>query len=459
MKEFQIISAPFASGLAWLINILLELDVRCTHVSTNKDGTHWGPGDEGRIRIGDYSFAHLRWHLPVLRERREFTFREPIEVFWEHRLDLARHVHRPTLLYVRDPRDAIYSLYRRDYAHSLSFEDYLRRPDIWPDHFPDMFQLPPPETWACFHWFWMHLSPLPPVQAMTFESMRAEPVARIEEVLRFLGVDRTRAEIESALAASTFERARQTMVELEQQTGRNFLTARRGKVGEWKETYSEEALRCFDGPANEVMRIFGYVPAPAKGDSDGVSASRAFGPSSDAGVIDEIHKSRNMLEAGGGPRVIENLEHAVQIAPHDGPSQVSLAALRTAVKWTCRIASGTPANPASGVAVFDSLHGFVERFREEPAIRQCVLAMENSGLAPRAGREPQLLEAGVNGFNLVAYGGRYIALSQSAGAVDLTAAGPQVLDGLRARGALLESESLSNLKRLLSTSPKARRTP
>lgn len=78
----QIVSPPFSCGVAWLINALLYLDVKVTNTGFNPG--HWQQtGDAlGTFRS---ALAHLKWHLPVLHERQQFKFPEPLEVRWEHR--------------------------------------------------------------------------------------------------------------------------------------------------------------------------------------------------------------------------------------------------------------------------------------------------------------------------------------------------------------------------------------
>jgi hypothetical protein len=133
----QIVSPPFACGVAWLINALLELDIKVTNAGFNPG--HWIDTDSGS-QLSAKALKHLVWHLPALHQRQLFKFPESLEVEWEHRLDFASGEPRPTILFVRDPRDAVYSLYRRNYEKDRSFISYLNRPDVWPDHFPNLFQ-------------------------------------------------------------------------------------------------------------------------------------------------------------------------------------------------------------------------------------------------------------------------------------------------------------------------------
>jgi len=231
----QIVSPPFSCGVAWLINALLYLDIRVTN--TGFEPGHWTVNNNF-WKISNTAEMHLKWHLPVLHERQSFQFPEPLEVRWEHRLDFAASEIRPTILFVRDPRDAVYSLYRRNYADNLSFISYLNRPDEWPHHFPGLFQMPPLESYAYFCWYWLAMGKIMPVKLVRFEDIRKNPSFVLKEVLRYLGVARSKIQIEEAVKSSGFEQARLAMERMEASTGKLFMTARKGQIGEWRSSYT-----------------------------------------------------------------------------------------------------------------------------------------------------------------------------------------------------------------------------
>lgn len=253
-RRINLVSPPFACGVAWLVNLLLALDIRASNAGFSG---HWH--ERGRqSRIDDKALGHLKWHLPILHKCVDFHFREAIDVAWEHRLDFARSDPCPTILFVRDPRDAIYSIYRRQYEAHYSFLEYLARPDIWPDHFPGLFGLPPFETYAYYVSFWLAMEAWAPLLVVRFEDVKADPVGMAEQVLGFLGLTRTRGEIDSAIESSSFDSARQAMAAMNRETGRDFLTARKGQPGEWRQVYDPATLARVSGPIEETMLRLGY---------------------------------------------------------------------------------------------------------------------------------------------------------------------------------------------------------
>lgn len=256
MTIAHLVSPPFSCGVAWLVNVLIELNIKTTNASFEPG--HWD--DQGvQSSISEAALDHLRWHLPALHHKHSFEFEQNLEVIWEHRLTFPRVAEGPVILFVRDPRDAIYSMYKRNYVDAFTYLEYLRRPDIWPQHFPGLFKLPPADTYAYFCLLWMAMAKTMNVNVVRFEDMRADPVTVVKGILSILGSEREEKEIERALEASTFEKARVAMQACEKDTGRQFLTARQGNVYEWRKTHSNEELDCMEGPASYLMHKLGYV--------------------------------------------------------------------------------------------------------------------------------------------------------------------------------------------------------
>ncbi len=410
LRECQIVSAPFSSGVTWLVNVLLELNIRTTNTSFLTG--HW-MNDERGAEIGPKACAHLKWHLPVLHERTKFSFEPGLEVLWEHRLDFALQPERPTILYVRDPRDAIYSLYKRNYAQDLSFIDYLRRPDQWHDHFPGLFGLPPAETWAYFHLYWLAMQEVMNVRVIRFEDMRAHPLAVTQKILEFLGVQRPVAEIERALELSTYDRARVAMERTAQETGENFLTARRGKVGEWKEVYQPEELSCFGGPAHYAMRKLGYEvmeesPSEMKPGSDGqITPVPEISP--------PLEKARDQFSSGNLPAAGSALFEALSRHKEDPGACLAVACSLTALHWTRLIFPGqTMASPQARRAglLFQEMN---ERFSSWPSVREAVEHTLTPFFHP-----PQVVRENYQGFRIVRWKWKFYALEPSWGEVNLS---------------------------------------
>ncbi len=244
----QIVSPPFACGVAWLINALLNMEIKTTNSNFKN---HWQSSRSGS-KIGEQALNHLSWHLPVLQIKKEFKFTDPINIRWEHRLDFANDFPIPTILFIRDPRDAVYSLYKRNYEKSIDFSNFLRRPDTWPDHFPNLFNFPPMESYAYFCWFWINLQKVQPLMVINFEESKINPELILKKTLDFLKIKKLDDEILDAINQSTFEKARAGMKNMENITMKTFQVARKSQIFEWRSSYKLRN-KLFLG---KIVRIF-----------------------------------------------------------------------------------------------------------------------------------------------------------------------------------------------------------
>jgi len=251
----QLVSPPFACGVAWLVNALLYLDIRLTNVGFEPG--HWKPEGE-EWSISEKAESHLRWHLPVLHQRQRYKFPEAINIRWEHRMDFASEEPRQTILYIRDPRDAVYSMYRRNYSESITFTKFLCRPDEWPDHFAGLFQLPPLETFSYYCWFWLEMGKIMPVKIVKYEDCKEDGQALIHSLLEWLGISRDPTQVAEALTSSGFHNAKKAMQQMEIQTGKSFNTARKGAVGEWKSSYNSDELKLIGSIPIHFISEMGY---------------------------------------------------------------------------------------------------------------------------------------------------------------------------------------------------------
>lgn len=378
MNKFQIVSPPFACGVAWLINVLIELNVKTTNWSFRED--HWLLNENDQTyHVGPKAFNHLRWHLPALTDRNQFQFPENIEVRWEHRLDFARNCDYPTILFIRDPRDAIYSLYKRNYANNFSFTDYLNKPDKWPDHFPGLFDLPPPDTYALFCFFWLQLKNRVPFLVVRFEDTRNDPIKSVQRILNFLKITRTEEEITKAVALSSVDRAKACVEALTKQTGKEFNTVRKGKVGEWEEVYSSEQLTHFEcGPILNFIQSFKYRKNPHK-------KSLSF-----------FLRCKN---------VYQHILMQFNALLRDN-SQIK----KRANLWVKKIFGDECINSKEAKQCARFFKHYLTKYYYLPTIRFAVDASY---------KIPQLIHV-IDNYNVIRYAGKYYALAQSLGPVDFS---------------------------------------
>lgn len=192
-RNISLIGPIEPTGLSWLINCLLELNIECSI-----DGNTWNrSGTDSRIKS---SKLHLRRWLPALQdESRIFEFREGIKVSWSHDWLNKKHQNQKSILFTREPKTALYSGYKRLGSTEMSFSDYLI--EIDPQWLLNRKQL-----WNLFHATW---SNHPDIKVFFFEDYKEDAFSTLCNVLQWLSIsDIPDYEIARAVESSTWEKAK-----------------------------------------------------------------------------------------------------------------------------------------------------------------------------------------------------------------------------------------------------------
>jgi hypothetical protein len=137
----------------------------------------------------------------------------------------------------------------------LTFDAYIRKSDKWPDHFPELFQVPPLETYIFFVRAWLALHQ-GEILILKFENYKDNPAKVLKKALNFLAIDRSDKEISEACRLSTHQIAIENVKELEIETGRTFTVARRSKKNEYKETWKLSSQLCISKPSRRFLKNY-----------------------------------------------------------------------------------------------------------------------------------------------------------------------------------------------------------
>lgn len=327
MRHLQIVSAPMPTGVAWLVNCLMELDIR-----TTPDGAYWQDEPGGSRLIPAEVHENLLWYLPALHRRQSFDFAaDDAEVFWDHRLTFVCYPARPTVLFVRDPRDTIYSQFRRLVHHGSYRESqgdlfaYLHQRETWPISFPLLFDLPPADTLAYYYITALQLVPPEQLLVVRFEDSKRDPAGQLRRVLDFLGIQRSEARIQAALAQSDVRHSLAIGAKMAGRPGPAKLSSRGGRIGEWQTAYSPLALSAFEGPASVMLQLFGYQPLPAV---------PARAPLRSQGAPLPALERIQALMAGADLNTAETLIRETLTAPIEPTARLQLAGQWLALLWT-----------------------------------------------------------------------------------------------------------------------------
>jgi hypothetical protein len=247
-RKEVLINSYTGSGVAWLLNFFLELDV-LVYRGNSVDDTWDFDGKKYRLRDDQ---AVLKQWCPVLTEKNEFEFKENIAIKWMHEFPRRQLLKGKIILLTRDGRDTIYSQFKRENIFS-NFKEMLAA-GIGP------FNLNPADTWALMNYSWLNAVKKENLFLIKFEEIKQIPRPVLDNLLNFLEIERDKKSVERAIEASSFERAKKFEKEYRDSASKTQfnLVNRKGAVGEWRGVYTDEELVYFDGFPNSILRELGY---------------------------------------------------------------------------------------------------------------------------------------------------------------------------------------------------------
>ena len=193
MKNFCFVSSSDPNGVTFALNILLELGLR---IEVSQDFSLWSETREGFVFDPTHHLELPKW-LPALEPGRHFRFIPDKTVYWQHSYPFNyTGVSQNVVLFVRDPRDALYSSRRRNYP-DLEFGDYLESADL-------EVCLTRVKALQLFYRGWYDLGV---ARVQRFEDLKFQPLAEIRNLVKMMDVDCSDIDIMSAVNLSTSEKA------------------------------------------------------------------------------------------------------------------------------------------------------------------------------------------------------------------------------------------------------------
>ncbi|PIQ78715.1 hypothetical protein COV82_00100, partial [Candidatus Peregrinibacteria bacterium CG11_big_fil_rev_8_21_14_0_20_46_8] len=240
--------------MAWLLNFFLELNIPITANYSEESGMHalWN-FDTNHIARLKPEADHLKLWIPALTKYESFSFGRQRPIRWMHSFPHNVRRDQPTILLVRDGRDAVYSQFKRTRE--------AKNLNVWLDRPIEPFALSPPYTWALFQSAWRNAVAPEHLLIVHFEELKQRPHETAEKILQFLQTRRAASLVDAAIAACSIERAQESEAAYRarrEHTDEIATVHRKGAVQEWRTTYTPAALEKFTGFPQEVLHEFGY---------------------------------------------------------------------------------------------------------------------------------------------------------------------------------------------------------
>lgn len=268
-RSFRLASSEFPSGVAWLLNFLVELDVLIYNTSTIEDT--WAKQADGSYALTE-SEAVTKKYVPALSDSSVRKFRDDFVVRWSHEFPVEKCKEEKVILLVRDGRDAVHSLFKRknniidrwsqEYFikqhREASFQDWLHS-----EYGPT--RLTPAEIWALFHYLWIVHTPAQDLLIIRFDDLKTDPETTVAKVLSFMNLAPDQPTIARAIASSSFERTKKAEERYKQEhLDHHNVMIRRGALKEWPGVYGRSELKTFEGFPAVLLALFGYEVSEQK---------------------------------------------------------------------------------------------------------------------------------------------------------------------------------------------------
>jgi hypothetical protein len=226
-----IVSPLTANGVTYLLNIFLELNILIYRTSPEEGplGRTWSRrGRQYKMRDQEYNDL-INW-LPSLANK-WYTFDSQPRVCWDHPASVGVFPGYRQLVFCRDPRDALFSWWRRTARDSgVSFSEWLDMPNknfvrLWPslrsilaagdtmffDYWEENFsrikergsgnQID--EMMASYEIYLRDWVRCGPTSVVRFEDVKSAPMPNLINILNSMNAERDASEITKAIANSS----------------------------------------------------------------------------------------------------------------------------------------------------------------------------------------------------------------------------------------------------------------
>lgn len=251
----DVVSPELPCGSAWLGNCFLELGISLWKPWGLDTSTKWE-------RLGSFRYRYvqgpspLQQTLPALVTGREFIFRpHPVPRF-SHQWPLICPNQKKIVFLVRDPRDALYSEWRRQQfngrlSQNMSFLEFLTSRYY---HYPFSFR----DYLLLFLRLWKSVLGREKHLVVRFEDYKADANATLRRVIKFLRLKVPASEIQRATELSDFSVAKKIEQERLAKNELRLQLNRAGVSFEYRQAYTP-AMHDYIGPLfDPFLRWLGY---------------------------------------------------------------------------------------------------------------------------------------------------------------------------------------------------------
>ncbi len=251
---FDVVSPELPCGVAWLANCFLELNIPVWRPWDLEIDNDWN-----RLAPFHYQYTDSqepsKQTLPALQYLREFQFNPDYAPYFRHQWPISCKPKRRLIFFVRDPRDALFSYWRRtlhnETKFSLSFENFVHSRYF---HHPFSFR----EYLLLFLQLWKNHMSESDHLIVRFEDYRNNARQTLIRVLNFLDIEAEEDQVDRALFCSDFSEIKRVEDQMEKNAQLKHRFNYAGTAFEYEKSYTPAMHECLGADFDDACKWLGY---------------------------------------------------------------------------------------------------------------------------------------------------------------------------------------------------------
>jgi hypothetical protein len=251
----DVVSPELPCGAAWLANCFLELNIPVWRPWDTDVDDEWK-----RLAPFHYQYTASQqpWKqiLPALQYLREYQFNPGHAACFRHQWPIAYDKKHRLIFFVRDPRDALFSYWRRTIHNqtkfNLSFENFVHSRYF---HHPFSFR----EYLLLFLQLWKNYLNEADHLIIRFEDYRSNARRTLGRILNFLTIDTEDDQVNRALNCSDFSAVKRVEDQMEKNAMLKNKFNHAGIAFEYQKSYTPAMHECLGTDFDDVCKWLGYT--------------------------------------------------------------------------------------------------------------------------------------------------------------------------------------------------------
>lgn len=246
----QVVSAEMPCGAAMLANVFAAWNVPIIDPWGLSTAALYTRGRDGAVHLppGPTGFEAL---MPVFAERKRFPWNQRVVPWFHHRVADQAPAPKRVVWVIRDPRDCLYSDWRRQGPDRPPLLNYLRGDWRGTGRTPVDYLLD-------FSRSWLNAESGQKVLRVRFEAIKTDPAETLRHVSAHIDLAPDIGQLDAVPHLVDFDRARAVSQALPDRLHPPFEAHRAGACQEWRARWTKEELEALPRGMMKLIEQLGY---------------------------------------------------------------------------------------------------------------------------------------------------------------------------------------------------------